>query len=505
MHAELEQALAARLEWLTNEAIVQRVWGLDHTVWKPDPAEISNRLGWLDVAQDCAQEAADLEQFAARVVADGFESVLLLGMGGSSLGPEVLADLAGAAARMRLIVLDSTDPEQIRETEAQLDLTRTLVVVSSKSGSTIETAAQLSYFWEKLGNGSQFVAITDAGSALEKQGRELGFRRVFLNWPDVGGRYSVMSLFGMVPAALLGLNVTELCAQAEAMAAECRETADIRENPGAWLGAVLAEVALQGRDKCTLVAPTEFPLLGTWIEQLVAESTGKEGRGILPIEGESLGLPESYGDDRLFVSYEDSPRLLALEAAGHPVVSLQAEGIGAEFFRWEFATAIAGAILGVQPFDQPNVQEAKDAAGKALAGAIGSVEASGLGDVLTTVRPGDYIAINAFIARNAENEERLQRVRIALRDRFRVATAVGFGPRFLHSTGQIHKGGPATGVFIEVVNHERGGDIPVPGRDFTFGQLLDAQALGDLAALTGRGRRVCRVTLSELEELLRGE
>ena len=492
------------MESFRRDRVIERIWERDHTVWKPDPTELADRLGWLDVAKDMRSAVPELEAFAAEAATAGFRQVLLLGMGGSSLGPEVIRATYGVApGRLDLTILDSTDPQQIRETEAKLDLARTLVVVASKSGTTIETTSHLDYFWGRIGKGDQFVVITDPGTQLEAMGNERGFRRVFTNRPDIGGRYSVLSHFGMVPAALIGAPVGQILDDALAMAANCGPDVPLRDNPGAMLGIRLGEAALAGRDKCTLVFPDEFALLGTWVEQLLAESTGKEGRGILPLEREPLGPPEVYGHDRIFVAYADDPALAAIEAAGHPVIRLKAVGLGGELFRWEFATAVAGAVLGVQPFDQPNVQEAKDAAGRVLSGAIPEVESMALTEVLGSVEPGDYIAINAFIARNRDHAERLQSIRMNLRERYHVACAVGFGPRFLHSTGQLHKGGPPVGAFIEVVNEDIGDDLEIPGRPYTFRELLDAQALGDLAALLGRGRRACRVTLTGLETALR--
>jgi len=499
MTPSLSQRIDARIADLTRDRTVERIWAGDHSVWKPEPTEIVDRLGWLRVANDLRHELPELEAFARAVVADGFKHVLLLGMGGSSLGPEVLRETFGAAPGMLdLVVLDSTHPQQVRETEARLDLARTLVLVASKSGTTIETLSHLDYFWDRVESPEQFVAITDPGSSLAILGRERGFRRVFENRPDIGGRYSVLSHFGMVPAALIGAPVRQILDDAIAIAEQCAATIPTAANPGVALGVALAEAALQGLDKCTLVLPESMKTLGWWIEQLVAESTGKEGRGILPVEGEPVGPVAGYGSDRVFVTYEESPRLRELESAGHPVIQLADAGIGGEFFRWEFATAIAGAVLQVQPFDQPNVQEAKDAAGIILAGGVPDVMPINLRDLLGTVEPGDYIAINAFISRNEENGDRLDAVRRALARRHRVAVTVGYGPRFLHSTGQLHKGGPPSGAFIEVIDSIKH-DIAIPGRPYTFGQLLQAQALGDLAALLGRDRRACRVHLEDLE------
>jgi hypothetical protein len=357
--------------------------------------------------------------------------------------------------------------------------------------------------WEKLPDGRHFVAITDPDTPLQKLGEGRGFRRVFINPADIGGRYSVLSYFGLVPAALIGADVAQLLDKARNTARACDRSVPPAENPGAWLGAVLGEAALAGRDKATLVLPDEISTLGYWIEQLIAESTGKEGKGILPVEGEPLGPPELYGQDRLFVAIGEREGLSDLETAGHPVVRLPYDGplqLGAEFFRWEFATAITGHVLAINPFDQPNVQEAKDATGRILerGRALSAPETERLAAFLDSVSPGDYIAIQAYLPRNDEVDAELQSARRKLRERFRVATTAGFGPRFLHSTGQLHKGGPNSGVFIQVVGDDPV-DVDVPGKRFTFGELKRAQALGDLESLQARGRRVTRVTLDELQ------
>ena len=328
-------------------------------------------------------------------------------------------------------------------------------------------------------------------------------RRIFQNPAEIGGRYSALSYFGMVPAALIGVDLETLLDRADEMAHACHPAVAAADNPGAWLGAVMGEAALAGRDKVTLVLPPELATLGYWIEQLIAESTGKEGRGILPVEGEALSGPEAYGDDRVFISIGNHPKLAALEEAGHPVVRLpysDSHQLGAEFFRWEFATAVAGHILAINPFDQPNVQEAKDATAKILAGAKANETTDSLADVLAKVGPGDYIAITAYLPRNGGTIAALDRVRLRLRDRHNVATTVGFGPRFLHSTGQLHKGGANNGVFLQVVG-ESSVDLAIPGQAFTFGELKAAQALGDLASLKAHGRRVACVTMAELEAL----
>jgi hypothetical protein len=367
----------------------------------------------------------------------------------------------------------------------------------------VETLSQLAYFWDRIPDGDHFIAITDAGTPLEALGRERGFRRVFLNQPDIGGRYSALSHFGLVPAALIGADVGLLLSRAGEMQEACRPGATAAENPGAWLGAVIGEAALAGRDKLTLFAPDELKALGTWVEQLIAESTGKLGRGILPVEGESLGDPGVYGDDRLFVAIGNHDGLDDLEAAGHPVVRLPYADryqLSSEFFRWEYATAVAGHILGINPFDQPNVQEAKDATNKILAGATFDEGTGPVAELLDAVGPSDYIAILAYVPRNPENIAALQAARMRLRDRHRVATTVGFGPRFLHSTGQLHKGGPGTGVFIQIVGDDPV-DLAIPGQEYTFGGLKHAQALGDLESLRAHKRRVARTTMAQMEEI----
>ncbi len=495
-------AVKARLKTLQSEKIVARIWERDYTVWKDDPTELSNRLGWLTVGDELAGAAVDLKLFAESVAAHGYNTAVLLGMGGSSLAPEVLQATFGSAPGAPILkVLDSTDPEQILALEESIDLEKTLFIVASKSGGTIETLSQFAYFWEKIPDGRHFIAITDAGSPLAVLARDHNFRRVFENEPEIGGRYSALSYFGMAPAALIGVDIGRLLERAHDMATACGANVPAAENPGAWLGAVMGEAALAGRDKLTLVLPEALATLGYWIEQLVAESTGKDGRGIVPIEGEAVGDPSVYGNDRLFVAIGDNPALAGLEAAGHPVVRLPYTDpyqLGDEFFRWEFATAIAGQILQINPFDQPNVQAAKDATAAILNGQAANATTPDLADTLASVRPGDYIAITAYLPRNAETISQLQTIRLALRDHYRVATTVGFGPRFLHSTGQLHKGGADNGVFIQVVAEDQL-DLPIPGKEYTFGQLKAAQALGDLSSLTSLGRRATRVTLSELK------
>lgn len=495
----------ARIETLRRDHIVERIWQGDYTVWSDDPTELADRLGWLTVHQTMLDQAGDIEGFARQAAADGYTRAFLLGMGGSSLAAEVIHRTFGTAPGMLgLTVLDTTDPAEIAAAERAGDLSKTLFIAASKSGGTIETRSQLDYFWAKVPSGSNFIAITDAGTELEALGRERGFRGIFTNPPDIGGRYSALSYFGLVPAALGGVDIRKLLQRAIEMFDACR--AEPARNPGAWLGAVMGEAALSGRDKLTLILPGVFASLGGWLEQLVAESTGKGGRGIVPIDGEPLGNPEVYGEDRLFVAIGDASGLDALERAGHLVVRLpfnDADQLGAEFARWEFATAVAGQVLGVQPFNQPDVQAAKDATARALAGELAPPAVPAVRELLATIRPGDYAAILAYVPRTPANNEALQRARIAIRDRYRVATTVGYGPRYLHSTGQLHKGGPESGVFVQVVS-DGGEDLPIPGRDYTFGQLERAQALGDIVSLHGAGRRVARATVAELLEAVCG-
>ncbi len=505
---DLARAVAGRLEAMRRDDIVRRIWARDHTVWKPDPTELANRLGWLDVTEEMTHRVDMLRSMTNELIGDGFTTAVLLGMGGSSLGPEVLRDVLGTRADgLELHVLDSTDPAAVRAVSDYINTDRTVFIVASKSGTTVETLSHLAFFWDQVPEGRHFIAITDPGSSLAKLGEERHFRRVFLNDPNIGGRYAVLSYFGLVEAALLGTDLERLLGYAREMRAACLPEAPLEDNPGAWLGAVLGEAALAGRYQLTLVLPPGTRSLGYWIEQLVAESTGKEDLGILPVEGEPLGTPGVYSEHRLFVALGEHEELDALAAAGHPVVRLAMEdnphALGTEFFRWEFATAVAGYVLGINPFDQPNVQEAKDAANRFLRGESDHgqpLAPSTLDAVLEGAGPGDYVALLAYMQRTPELDERLLAARLRLRDRLRVATTSGYGPRFLHSTGQLHKGGPDSGVFIQVLG-EDGEDLPIPGQSFTFGQLKRAQADGDLAALLARGRRAARVTPDELDRL----
>jgi glucose-6-phosphate isomerase len=506
---ELDEAVERRLAGFAADDVVERIWRRDHTVWAPDPAEIANRLGWLTIAETMRARVDELRAFARRCADEGFSAGVLAGMGGSSLAPEVFRESLGVADGMLdLVVLDTTNPDQIAEVEDRVDLDHALFVISSKSGTTIETDSHLRYFWDRFPEGRRFVAVTDPGTPLEALARERGFRGVFANPGDIGGRYSALSYFGLVPAALIGAPLEALLDGAGHMAAACRPGGPTDANPGVDLGAVIGEAALSGRDKLTFVLPEALSSLGAWLEQLIAESSGKHGTGVVPVADEPLGPPEVYGGDRLFVAVGDAGgrALDALAEAGHPVVQLpdaRPADLGREMFRWEFATAVVGVVLGINPFDQPDVQSAKDATARALDDAAGQrPEAGDAASILDGVRPPDYVAIQAYVPRDAEHEAALQTARIRIRDRLGVATTLGFGPRFLHSTGQLHKGGPATVVAIQVVEPPAT-DRPIPGRELTFGRLLAAQADGDLAALRARDRRAVRVDLAGLDALSR--
>jgi glucose-6-phosphate isomerase len=501
--------------------LVRRIWAKDPNVWVKAEAgaavhrDIVDRLGWLRVASAMEAKAADIAGFAREVKAAGFNRAVLLGMGGSSLAPLVFRKVCGATSGIELEVADTTDPAAVRAIEKGGDIAKTLFIVSSKSGGTIEVDSLYRYFFQATGGkGAQFIAITDPGTALEKMARENSFRRTFINPPDIGGRFSALSLFGLVPAALIGVDVAVLLARTVKMMRECDLSAPGR-NPGLQLGLSMARAWETGRDKVTLVADSVLEPLGLWVEQLVAESTGKNGRGIVPVALEPLGGPGSYSADRLFVSVsmkDDATveaKLSALEGAGHPVVRLRmndALDLGAELFRWEFATAVAGAVMEINPFDQPNVQEAKIKTKEALAelAANGKLPEPPSGDQAKSVReslaslnPGkDYIALLAFLPYDAETEKTLRGLQEYLRDRFKVAVTWGFGPRYLHSTGQLHKGGANNGVFF-VLAGAHAQDLAIPGVPFSFGQLERAQALGDRLSLEGKGRRVAWIGLPD--------
>lgn len=522
-----------RLRVWQETGFSRRLWARDPTLWSAGQPcgsvpELADRLGWLALPETMHGMLNDLVDFAREVAGSGTRNVVLLGMGGSSMAPEVFQRTFGpAAGAPRLIVLDSTHPAAVRRVESQVDLRRTLFLVSSKSGTTTETLSLFRYFWHRLSRtearpGDRFVVITDPATPLERLSREREFRRTFLGPVDVGGRYSALSVFGLVPAALIGVDVRRVLNRAQGMAAASGPAVPETGNPGLVLGAALGEMALDGRDKVTFLASPSLAGLPAWIEQLVAESTGKDGKGIVPVVDEPLDVldvPERCGADRVFVHLRlagDDARDLdaladAIEAAGHPVARLhlaETADLGAEFFRWEVAVAASGAVLGIHPFNQPDVQLAKELAGQAMARAadpeqdyVGDAPASSpeapAGAVnawAAQLRPGDYVGLQAYLAPDEATTKALAGLRHAISERWGVATTLGYGPRFLHSTGQLHKGGPDTGAFMQIVD-DAGEDLDVPEAGHTFGGLIRAQALGDLAALRQCGRRVVRVEL----------
>ena len=548
-----DEAVREALERIARDRIVERIWNRDPAIWKAELEHqkvISNSLGWLTVVETMLGRVDELTEFAAEIRNAGFKHVALLGMGGSSLCPEVFRRSFGIVeGHPELLVLDSTVPAAVLSLERRIDPNKTLFIVSSKSGKTTEPQVFFEYFFDRVAKtndakpGDNFIAITDPGTLLERIAKEKGFRRVFTNPADIGGRYSALSYFGIVPAAVAGYDVKEILERAALAMKSCQGAAG---NPGVELGAALGAYALKGRNKLTLVipepvdkladSPRSLASLGLWIEQLIAESTGKEGIGILPVAGEQLGSAEVYGSDRVFVNAGENAQmgsgaesaLRALSASGHPVVQRTVNdplGLGREFFIWEFATAIAGALLGINPFDQPNVQESKDNTERLLAeyekaGRFSSQEpcaknddvsvycgertkslvgpsstpASILTSHLASVVAGDYLALTAYVEETPEHELLLQQIRLLIRDSRKVATTVGYGPRFLHSTGQLHKGGPATGVFIQITSDDTE-DTEIPGRPYSFGRLKEAQSLGDFESLSKRNLRVIRIHL----------
>jgi glucose-6-phosphate isomerase len=528
---DYETHVKATLAKVSDAAIVSRIWKRDYTVWKPDPREITNRLGWLDIANAMSTKVSMLNSFAAEIHDAGFRHVVLLGMGGSSLGAAVLGHTFGNSDLYpQLIVLDSTLPESIQATVDSVDPKLTLFLVSSKSGTTAEPLILYAFFRnlldKELGKGKasrHFVAITDDGTPLVKLAEQDSFRHIFLNPSDIGGRYSVLSYFGLVPAALIGMDIPMLLQRADAMRRDCSGSTPDHHNAGAWLGICMGALALTGRDKLTLITSPSVAAFGLWAEQLIAESTGKEGKGIIPVSSEPIMEPEHYGDDRLFiylrVADDDNHAVDAavggLISSGQPAIVLQLKDtydIGAEFFRWEFATAVAGAVLGIQPFDQPDVQKSKDVTARLLEefsalGHLPELEAAGsLHDLLSHAANGRYLAVMAYLNQTAKIDRAFEKLRRKVAETYRVATTLGYGPRFLHSTGQLYKGGKNTGLFLQLtVDHGR--DLSVPGKPYSFGTVADAQALGDFRALQAAGRMVVRANLhdsraSTIERLL---
>ncbi len=553
-----EAQVAQRLTSLAASNFVRRLWDRDASLFVADEAQAesaSGFMGWLTIADHMEENLEHLLDLQDELEQDGTETVVLMGMGGSSLAPDVFARTFGQLdGSPELLVLDSTVPAQVKAIEDAVNPHATVFVVASKSGTTSEPLAFDAYFFDKVQDGERFIAITDPDSKLEQMAIEREFRNIYNGDPEVGGRYSALSPFGLVPAAAMGLDVGDLLERTQLMVASCNASVPVAENPGVQLGAILGQLALAGRDKLTLVAAPGVASFGIWVEQLVAESTGKHGKGIVPVDGEVLGEPSVYGDDRVFVYLnvvgEDleahaatESKLEALQAAGHPVLRFSIadrRDIVQEMFRWEIATATAGHVLGINPFDQPNVQESKtytaqllgqyassgklppipgetliwsgegisvyaDAANAAALGKPGSLTAL-LKAHVNRAQAGDYVAFNAYLPMSTENEAVLQRLRQRVRDGHRVATTVGFGPRFLHSTGQLHKGGANTGIFLQLTADDAT-DIEVPGQGYSFGVLKRAQEAGDFMALSKRERRLIRIhlgadTKSALDQLL---
>ena len=534
---------ATTADWQSGGKIA-RLWQRDATLWTG--SDESNWLGWLDIVDEQVAQQDQLQKIAKEVQQRGFQHVLLLGMGGSSLCPEVLRMTFGRFTHFpTLHVLDSTDPAQVKAFEHQIDIAKTLFIVSSKSGSTLEPNIFKQYFFERTRQavgvtkaGSHFMAITDPGSKMQQVAEADRFLHVFFGRPSIGGRYSALSNFGMVPAAVMGLDTKKFLGHAAKMVSACKATA-VEQNPGATLGIILGTAAKAGRDKVTIITSPGISDLGAWLEQLLAESTGKVGKGIIPVDRENLAPPAVYGNDRVFVyvRLESGPdadqdaKVAAIEKAGHPVVRIAMSDIyelGAEFFRWEIATAVAGAIIGINAFNQPDVEASKIATRSLtseyekngslpaekpilddggiklftdeknaveLAKTVGDQSLAGyLKAHLARIKAGDYFAVLGYIQMNDENQSSLQSLRHAVRDSKRVATCLGFGPRFLHSTGQAYKGGPNSGVFLQVTCDDSV-ELPVPGQKYTFGVVKAAQARGDFQVLAERGRRALRVHL----------
>jgi transaldolase/glucose-6-phosphate isomerase len=509
---DLEGPIAQRAKLAESEDVARRIWAKDESLWGgPGVPEIADRLGWLTVSGELLEQLGDLREFVDGVKADGFTDAVLLGMGGSSLGPEVIRRSFGQIeGGLTLHVLDTTDAGAILALERSLDLAKTFFLVSSKSGGTIETLSHMKHFYERTGgNGAQFAAVTDPGSPLVAEAEGRGFRRVFENNPNIGGRYSVLSHFGMVPAALMGVDVEALLGSAQEAEAACQNFDGTASNAGLWLGAAIGEAALHGHDKLTFVVSPRIASFGLWAEQLVAESTGKQGRGILPVAGEPLGAPESYGDDRMFVYLRDADEpdadldagVEALRAAGQPVITVTTdgpEGLGRVFFFAEFAVAVAGWALGINPFDQPNVQEAKDNTDKVLAAAeppvVEAADDDALRALLRKAAPPHYFAILAYVQPTPEFDAAIDELRSAIRDATTTTTTFGYGPRFQHSTGQYHKGGPKTGLFLQLI-HDADEDVAVPDAGFGFDELKNAAATGDVLTLRDHGLPTARVRL----------
>ena len=535
----LADAVSERVKQLESEDYVNRFYAKDASLWTDDPKkqeEVGNRMGWLSAPQKGDTIVPELIMFASQVKSAGFTHALLIGMGGSSLASEVISLIfQDQAPGLKISILDSTDPDQILQAALDHPTSSTLFIISSKSGTTAEVKALFNYFWERarlsLGDkaSDHFIAITDPGTPLEELAIEHKFRKIFQADPNVGGRYSALTAFGLVPASLLGIDVLRLISSASWMADECAANKPYGRNPGLVLGAIIGEAALHGKDKLTIIADPEISPFGAWLEQLIAESSGKQGKGILPIDGEVPAKPDIYGKDRLFVYFRrsgkyDQEQKLLLQA-GHPVLNQNLEddyALGSEFFKWEFAIATACAIIGVDAFDQPDVQDSKTRTvnkidyyqkhhsfqedspiltdhGVSVGGNIvsGDGQLTDLvGEALDSVKPGDYIAVNAYLARDTNNETTLQALRSWAREKTHSATTLGFGPRFQHSTGQLHKGGENNGMFLVITSKPKR-DIEIPEEGLSFGAMEHGQALGDMEALENRDRKVLHIHLDD--------
>jgi glucose-6-phosphate isomerase/transaldolase/glucose-6-phosphate isomerase len=520
---EIEKATAA----LEQADVVGRIWQKDHTVWQPEPAEITNRLGWLDVIDSMTAEAATLTSFAGEIKRAGFRHIVLLGMGGSSLAPEVFRQTFGRIKGYpELIVLDSTVPAVIQEVTGAIEMSGILFLVASKSGNTLETGALYGYFREMVTAavgqelaGDHFVAITDPGTSLAEKAVAAGFRRSFLNPPDMGGRYAALSYVGLVPAALMGIDIGALLSRASEMHRDCLPGGPLSRNPGAWLGVILGSLARQSRDKLTLLISPELAGFGLWVEQLVAESTGKKGQGIVPVIGEPVMSPEYYGNDRYFVyvrldgdnNTENDAAIGQLAKAGYPTVTINLSDrydLGAEFFRWELATAVAGAMLKVNPFYQPDVEATKRATLELLhtssddSNSFHSDDIAAFGDLLAKTGEGSYLAILVYLPPTAGLTDELTELRRRVLEKYHITTTLGYGPRYLHSTGQLHKGGPDRCSFLQLTA-EHTDDFSIPGSNYTFGRLVNTQAAADRQTLLDLARNVVSLHLAAPEDIVK--
>ena len=521
-----QRRVAKRLKTWQEAQFASRVWKKDYTLWsKEQQPELTDRLGWLELPEAMIKHVAELREFADRAKSDGIKHVVLLGMGGSSLAPEVFQETFGnRPGYPKLRVLDSTHPAAVKAVEREIDLAHTIFLVSSKSGTTTETNSFFFYFWDKLKNlmadpGPHFVAITDPSTPLEKLAKERNFRATFNAPEEVGGRYSALTMFGLVPAALIGVDIATVLARARRMSDACGAAAEVGDHPGLVLGAALGELTLAKRDKVTFICSPSLSAFPSWVEQLIAESTGKDGKGIVPVANERAVAPEKYGGDRCFVylrlagdeNHTLDRQVAALEANGHPVAHIDLNDkhdIGQEFFRWEFAVAAAGAALGIHPFNQPDVQLAKDLAKQAMGESgndeakfkdeVGAAEAAVLSKAATAwlskKKARDYVIVQAYIGPSPSHTVKLQALCATLQDRLGVAVTLGYGPRFLHSTGQLHKGGPNTAMVLQIIDQPTD-NLAVPETNYTFDKLIRAQGIGDFTALKQRRRRILRVNL----------